>query len=517
MAGSSRARWIWAALAATFATLTVWGWLAGYPWDDDCVRRYFNAQHALEDPAQFVSVWNRPLAILYLVLPAQAGRLGVVVAMALLSTATCAVLYRARVEAGAGHPGMILPLAALQPFFFATGYSALSEPLAAFVIALGYLFYVRRHPLGLALCGGWLPLARLELAPLLVFWLIPLVRWRAWRSLPLLAVPVLLWNVGGWILHGDPAWVYNQTLGADPGVNRYGQTRFAHYFERLPFVVGPVVFYFTIVALANLIVRRSASLFVLGQLVTGFLIYVVFSWKLSLGQAYGFLRHLVALAPLFAVLAHHGYLAWIDADPPRRRWWATLAGGLAATILTALFFSIRLVDHHALQYEPEYAKLAICAVLLLVHAAVLGRARPRPLPVQIAAAALVTALAAGYTLSTEPPEKTYSDERRAMRMIADAYLEAGFSGRPTLVNHIAFFHATDLSPFEEHFRPLTRENLRRLPPGGIVIWENHYSQRLVGDVMIEDIRDRPGFARIGRVRTPDGKLTAYIFQRTAGP
>ncbi len=516
-----------ASLLLVFALIALWGLLAPYPWDDDCVRRYFNVRQALHDPAQLISLWNRPLAALYLALPSQAGPAGVVLAMALLSTASCAALYQAQRRRRRCQAAVIIPLLALQPFFFATGYCALAEPFAACLLALAYLFHVRRQPVALAICSGLLPLARLELAPLMLFPAIALLRLHRPAALLIMAVPMLLWNVVGAALGGDPLWLYSQTLGADSGVNRYGNTPFAHYFERFPFVIGPVLFYFLITALVHLLRERRAELFVTGPLLLGFMIYVLFSWKLSLGQAYGFLRHLVALSPLFAILAHEGYCRWIDPVPARGQRWSTWAAGLIAFLLMARFYSIRLVDHHALSYEVEYAKLAVCAVLLLagvgIGNAFQGRranVRPEPVAARIRRPSLIGAglallLAGAYTLASEPPEKTFSDERKAMRMIAEAYREAGFERRPTLVNHIAFFHAADLSPFEPNLRPLTRENLPRLPVDGIVIWENHYSQRLIGNVLIEDVRDHPHYEQIGRMRTPDQKFSAYIFRKTA--
>jgi hypothetical protein len=469
------------ALLLVFALIALWGLLAPYPWDDDCVRRYFNARQAPHDPAQLISLWNRPLAALYLTLPSQAGPAGVVLAMAVLSAASCAALYQAR-----------------------------------------------RQPVALAICSGLLPLARLELAPLMLFPAIALLRLHRPAALLIMAIPLLLWNAAGAALEGgDPLWLYNQTLGADSGVNRYGNTPFAHYFERFPFVIGPVLFYFLITALVHMLRERRAEPFVTGQLLLGFMIYVLFSWRLSLGQAYGFLRHLVALSPLFAILAHEGYCRWIDPAPSRGQRWTTWTAGLIAFLLMARFYSIRLVDHHTLSYESEYAKLAICAVLLLagvgIGSASRGRresVRPGPAAARgprssMIGAGLALLLAGAYTLASEPPEKTFSDERKAMRMIAEAYREAGFERRPTLVNHIAFFHAADLSPFEPNFRPLTRENLPRLPVDGIVIWENHYSQRLIGDVLIEDVRDHPHYEQIGRMRTPDRKFSAYIFRKIA--
>ena len=71
--GPAQARRVLLACLAIYVLTAAWGLLAGYPWDDDCITRYHNARQALTDPRQFISIWNRPLSIVLLVLPTQLG------------------------------------------------------------------------------------------------------------------------------------------------------------------------------------------------------------------------------------------------------------------------------------------------------------------------------------------------------------------------------------------------------------------------------------------------------------
>ena len=54
-------------------------------------------------------------------------------------------------------------------------------------------------------------------------------------------------------------------------------------------------------------------MFIWWQFVTGFMLYVIFSWKLNLGNAAGFLRNLVPLSPLVAIISLQGYNFFIKA------------------------------------------------------------------------------------------------------------------------------------------------------------------------------------------------------------
>src|SRR6185503_2740150 len=126
-------------------------------------------------------------------------------------------------------------------FFFGTSRVALTEPLAATLICAGFYFMVQKKWMWYALMGGLLPLARLEMSLVLILWILPLAREKQWKNLVWMALPMVVWNVAGGLIAGDFAYVFTQTFGADKGVNRYGYTGFAHYFERYFYVTGPIV------------------------------------------------------------------------------------------------------------------------------------------------------------------------------------------------------------------------------------------------------------------------------------
>ena len=44
--------------------MVIWGLLSDATWDDDCATRYYNARDAIQNPLQFISIWNRPLFVI---------------------------------------------------------------------------------------------------------------------------------------------------------------------------------------------------------------------------------------------------------------------------------------------------------------------------------------------------------------------------------------------------------------------------------------------------------------------
>ena len=71
-----------------------WAFYTVNTWDDDCPTRFQNTLHALSDPNQFVSLWNRPLFIVLFVLPVQLGSWTIPILQTLFSIIAGFSLYQ---------------------------------------------------------------------------------------------------------------------------------------------------------------------------------------------------------------------------------------------------------------------------------------------------------------------------------------------------------------------------------------------------------------------------------------
>jgi hypothetical protein len=84
------------------------------------------------------------------------------------------------------------------------------------------------------------------------------------------------------------------------------------------------------------------------------------------------------------------------------------------------------------------------------------------------------------------------------------------------VNHPWFFFLSgnDRSDTLRHPR-VTRANLEQLEPGSFVVWENHYSARLAGDVPLDHFAEHPE-RYLPRAKgqhdrtTPEGRVTSQF-------
>jgi uncharacterized membrane protein len=134
---------------------------------------------------QVLSLWIRPAFVLLYLLPAQLGYGAIEAMTALIAALTCFLTYRCARRLGGRPAWLAACLVAWQPLFLALSFSALTEPLAAGLLAGSFMLLLERRNKASALMLAALPLARLELAFLFLPWAVQLARRRAWSAIAL--------------------------------------------------------------------------------------------------------------------------------------------------------------------------------------------------------------------------------------------------------------------------------------------------------------------------------------------
>jgi hypothetical protein len=500
--------WLWAVALGLAVLYLGESFLARGVYNDDDIGHYLMARDAPRDPALYLNVWGRPLFTLVYSLPAQFGFDAVRRSTALVTVATAIVTGLGGTRLGVPAP-LGAALFGTMPFVLLLSYSSLTEPLAALVIAASLWAWLARRR-GLALCGlGLLPLARLELAVLAIpLGLLAAAQLRGWRRLYglLPGAFLVLWAAIGAMATGDLAWLPHQVLGE--GENLYGQTGFWHYPQGLIHVVGPVVFLFLLVDLGERIRARRVDLVaLLPASVLG--LYIVFSWKLSVGHAAGFLRHLVAASPAFALSAARGLESALHDSRARRGALAILAAG---TVVIGVFHSRALVMHHRAVGPFELSRLMV-GILVLVLATLAAARRPR-LPAGALASGIVL-LALGYAIAAEPPLSP-SAEQEAVLALAAQFLGSADAGSPVIASHPWFLLALDRAGrLPPGGVPLTkRPAIESAAPGTVIIWDSHYALRPPDGMTLRDFKFDPRFELVRESIASDRRFGAYVLRKT---
>jgi hypothetical protein len=505
-------------------------------YNDDDIGHYLIARDAGERPELFLNLWGRPLFTLVYALPAKLG-FG---AVRVVTAAVTALAVVATGLAGAG-AGISAPVAGgllgTMPFVLLLSYSSLTEPLAALVVALAlHAWFARRATLALLL-AGLVPLARLELGVVAGLGGIAYIATTRgpgrWRGL-LVGTFVLGWAVVGAAVYRDPTWFAAQVFTGEE--NLYGHTGFWHYLRGLIFVVGPVVFLFLLVDLAASITRRRSDLLsVLPGLIV--MLYVLLSWKLSLGHAAGFLRHLVAPAPVFALAAGRGMAEISSGGVHTRRALLVLAGG---AVLVAAFLSRALVMHHRAEGPFELARITAAVLVLVVSVwvgrtphpkaapskrdgAARGRGGGAPRPGAHLArraplgAALLLAIALLYAVTAEPPLKP-DPEQEAVLALSTWFAGSEWAAAPVIASHPWFLRELAASGrLPAGGVPLVKRSaIEAAPPGTVIIWDSHYSIRPPEGMQLRDFKFDPRFRLLRESIATNRRFAAYAIAKSDG-
>ena len=244
------------------------------------------------------------------------------------------------------------------------------------------------------------------------------------------------------------------------------------------------------------------------------MIYVIFSWKLSLGQAAGFLRHLIVLSPLVSYIALNGYNYWIDSTNYKDRKNRILYYSIVVISLTYFFLSKKIINHHIISNNPEYYKLIIILTLFFIFIFLNYFSKSIQINkfTKLFIPLFVISITAGYTMITEPPNNHENQERQIMKKISEWYIDNNLDQKKTYANHIWFFYSTDLNRNSTNFERVKKENLNNAKPNSIVIWESHYSHRLFGDVTLEYFKNNSKFNEIARIISSDRRFGVIVYQ-----
>ncbi len=510
---------------ALFAVYAGEGLAARGVYNDDDIGHYLVARDAPWRPALFLDVWGRPLFTLVYALPAQFGfaavRLTTAVIMALGVFATG--LAGARIGIPAPIAGGLF---GTMPFVLLLSYSSLTEPLCALVVAAALWAWLAGRPALALVLTGLVPLARLELSIVAglcgLAWILGTSGSRRLLGL-LTGTGVLAWALAGAIAYGEPLWLASQVFTG--GENLYGQTGFWHYIRGLIFIIGPIAFLFLLVDLIESIARRRLDLLtVLPGLVL--FLYVLFSWKLSIGHAAGFLRHMVAPAPLFALAAGRGMTAALGGGGSSRRALSMLAAG---TVLIGVFLSRALIMHHRAEGPFELARItvAVAALALLawagkggrrVRAPAAGRKQSgaRRLARAPVAAALFVAIAFVYAVTAEPPLRP-DPEQEAVLALWNWFAASEWVEAPVIASHPWFLRElAAVGRLPRGGVPLTKRSaIEAAPAGSVIIWDSHYSIRPPEELQLRDFKFDPRFRLLRESIATNRRFSAYALLKAA--
>jgi len=503
-----------ALFALFFLSFAALGLVSEGTFTDDDISRFMAAQVVFEFPEKFVGLWTRPAAMVLYALPAQLGYWAVELLTALACALTCLFTYRSARHLGEARPHFAALFTALQPFFLLLSFSALTEPLAALLLAIAVERLLAGKATSSAIWASLIPLARLEFALVLGLWAIYLVARRAWTSLLWLPFGLLLWSTAAFFLNGDFLFLLHSTfVERERGREALD---FWHYAKGSVFVVGPTVFFFAVLGWISGLSKKR-YLVVWPAIVVMMAYYTFSSVRSGSLQSAGYFRHLVSLSPLFALLGLRGLNAWFGERHLGRADLVRIAAMIGIPVACWFFLSVDLLNRYIVGDTSEYWKFGIVTTL-----AGLGLAlafRPRVLAHRIVMSILqvaIVAISLTYFFVKDGPIPL-TNEKQVIREAASWCIAEGIDDRQLLTNHEFVHFLLGANPAHvERFPKLNSVNLENAPVSSLAIWEGHYGHALAGGVDLAELETLRSYRVHRRILGPKHSYFAVILEKVTG-
>ena len=519
-----------------------WAFYSDNTWDDDCPARFQNTLHALSDPSQFINIWNRPLFVIIFAIPVQLGAWTISIVQTIFSIISGFSLYQVAKEQKLKLAYLAFPLLAFQPFVFGVSKYAMTEPLAITLISLSLFFQVKKKWNAFAICGSLLPLARMELVIFFPFYIVALLNARKYLSILLLGIPGLLWALAGAFLNDNLFWILDVTFGKEKKENRYGHQKWDTYLSRYAYVVGPVLIFFSLIGVTRSLFKIFLKFYVLLPFVLGFFVYTLFSWKLNMGNAAGFLRNIIPISPFLALIALSGIDSWfsycahksikiktIEAPRKAKNWnkkaklWNTkLNNGkfysfillCISVFIIFIFYVNKLELHHKIVDTKKDYSLLIGSGSLLLFSIIMLFLKRKALNLFVPGFILLVLMS--FTLIVEHPMANSSQERELISRFAKLYNSTYLNDRITHVNHPWFIWSANKNRYDPQMKLMKKDSLNKAKTGTLALFETHYSNRLNGDVHQTFLSNQKNWIEIARYITPKRNFILSTFEKVNG-
>jgi hypothetical protein len=339
----------------------------------DATTHFLMARYALKEHHYLTDVWGRPLCTAVYALPArigtvEQGRFATRLTSLAMALIVAAVTYLIAKRQGFRRPALVWLLLLAQPVFFLHSFSELTEIPFAIVLMLAFLAYQRKQWLAMAALTGLLPLGRPEGFGFIVMAAAALLAHRRARWLWILPLPFLAWTYAGWFIEATapsmpplpwyrwlfnarwPTWVFRRWPYSYQSM--YGRGFPLSFVGRLPVLVGPLIFPFTLVGLAlelrwllperrasgwiawlrGLSHERRCEFWIVLIPLSILIVHSILWWRGKMGSN-GELRYLVIVGPFFAIAGARGWeWIWTRFDWKAPLLWAGVAALLPASV-----------------------------------------------------------------------------------------------------------------------------------------------------------------------------------------
>jgi hypothetical protein len=274
----------------------------------DSVYHYLFAKYAPIHPQLFFDHWAKPVYVLLACPFAQFGIYGIKVFNACTSLLTIYFTFRSAKELKLKNPVIAVILLMFSPLYYILTFSGLTEPLFALFISIGLYTMLKQKYTTSSIILSFLPFVRSEGLIIIAVFGIYLLLKAKWKLLPVLLTGHIVYSIAGYFVYDDFLWVFNKIPYAHLS-STYGNGKLFHFTEQLIYVTGVPIYILFWIGTAIIIWKSfkrkiTAELQILVFL--GFFSFLVahsLFWYLGIFNSMGLKRVLLCVIPLISIIS----------------------------------------------------------------------------------------------------------------------------------------------------------------------------------------------------------------------
>jgi hypothetical protein len=282
----------------------------------DTYSHFILARDALIYPENLLHHWGKPFFTLVALPFAQLGLKGVEFMNMILNLASGFLAFRIASSLNYRFSSVATLFTLFAPILFITTFSALTEPLATFLLTLGIFLYTHKKFLWGSLTLSFLIMVRTEAFVFYPIWLLFLMWNKAYKAIPFLFFAFVVYSVAGASYYQDMFWVITKQPYGD-SASVYGTGNFLHFADSYLKITHKIPALLTLLGLVFLFVhlvkdrftnwthQKKTEWLILATASSFFLAHSYAWWVGNAGSA-GLLRPMAVIIPCTSILAVKG-------------------------------------------------------------------------------------------------------------------------------------------------------------------------------------------------------------------
>lgn len=440
----------------------------------DDMTHYRYSRYAYQIPYFFLHHWGKPLFTALSSPFAQFGYNGIRIFNVLCGAAGAYFTYRSAKLLKMSQPLLVMFLVISSPLYAVLMLSGMTEILFSLILIVAIFLFLKKHFIWSAVVLSFLPFVRTEGVVILPLFLVAYLWEKQWKAVPFLFLGFVFYSIVGSFYFDDILWVVHTMPYQGDARDIYGSGELLHFVKASKYIFG----------------KPLALMILIGMAVWLILLFLKKSKK---DRRELLLQMLVVYMPFMIYFTAHSYV-----------WWRGIGNSvgmhrvIAAVIPSAVLLA-GLGWSQIMKWIPVHRALKFSAMLIFGIYLVSVPFRIYDIPVPL-----------GTT------QKLIKE--------ASLWLKNSDHFENKIFYYDPFFcHFMELNPFDEErvkaFVYRNQEPEYKIPEGGIVIWDAHFSPN-EGDLPLENLMDNPAFRLLHVVRPEKPfqvlggyEYEIYIFQR----